>query len=456
MVAGLWTRENLVKFIEDIDNNDINERDESGWTPLIMVSRYSNSEFDNKDVQILLEKGADVNLQTKDGWSALMFASRYSNRGSNEKTVEMLLEKGANVNIKSKREKWTALMLAADNSYSESTEKTVQMLLDKGADVNAQNIRGWTPLMVASRGSSGFFQGEPLGSTEKTVEILLEKGADVNLKKNDGWTALMLSSRYSNTDSKESTVRLLLDNGADIDAKNNYGSTALALASWHSNVTSSEGTVELLIEKGANINIQSEDGWTALMYSAMNTKKMSSLNTVRILIENGADINVKNSDKNTAYNLSDSSFVAKLLNPDKHRVRVNITKTVQFFDPLSHDKSDIHIGKYIEDNADNIVIVYRTKQSRNNYFFSKRSIIKKQLEETEVSKYDLYKIAFTNSEQFCNMEEFFDNYDGQMFSITKFNIHGNMFNMALVAYPSVNDNPEKSGGNRKRILRLLK
>ena len=83
----LLTRElnNGVRYSYDIladyiKNNltEINETNEYGWTPLMIV--LYNSENDNSEfIKILLEWGANINIQNNRGVTALMLATQNSN-----------------------------------------------------------------------------------------------------------------------------------------------------------------------------------------------------------------------------------------------------------------------------------------------------------------------------------------------------------------------------------------
>ena len=81
------------------------------------------------------------------------------------------------------------------------------------------------------------------------------------------------------------------------------------------------------------------------------------------------------------------------------------------------------------------MFVYRS----NDYFFTLRSRIERELTHSTRSKYDLSKIGFVNTYQYCNMEEFFDNKKTQLFAISEYGSNS----LATVAVPSVQDNPDK-------------
>ena len=158
------------KFISGCTKEYINHQNSKRWTAVHIFCR--NSKNMNLDIlRILIEAGADINLQTMTGWTALMIASRYTNENSTEGTVEILIKAGANLNIQNKSGN-TALMLAARHTHECSTDNTVKMLVDANANLDLQDNDGCTSLMHASH--------DNLFSTENTVTILVNAGSNVN------------------------------------------------------------------------------------------------------------------------------------------------------------------------------------------------------------------------------------------------------------------------------------
>ena len=133
-----------------------------------------------KEIEVLIQQGADVNIKNKDGNTALIIASE---KGSLD-LVNILLEGGADVQQKDGRG-WTALMWAS----SCRNKEIVEMLISKGADINAKSQEGNTALMWAS------LQGH-----KEIVKMLLKKGADVNIENERGETALTIAKRENNSE----------------------------------------------------------------------------------------------------------------------------------------------------------------------------------------------------------------------------------------------------------------
>ncbi len=152
------------------------------------------------------------------------------------KEIEVLIQQGADVNIKSGKGN-TALVIASKNGYKD----VVEVLLEGGADVHQKDNDGYTALIwAAEKGHKGI------------VEMLLQNGADVNHKADDGWAALTDASYYVHKE----VVEMLLQNGADVNIQNMGGMTALMWAAYRG----SKDIVQMLLEKGADANIRNNQG----------------------------------------------------------------------------------------------------------------------------------------------------------------------------------------------------
>ena len=133
----------------------------------------------------------------------------------------------------------------------------------------------------------------------------------------------------------------------------------------------------MLLDKSADVNIQDNKGYTALMRAVYYPHNSQTENIVTLLLDKGANIHTRNNLGRNAYdvhkliNKQCDATIAKLLKP--RRMRINVTKTVSFHNPITQELKDINIGKYIEETVDNVVFVYRS----NEYFFTQRSIIKR-------------------------------------------------------------------------------
>jgi ankyrin repeat protein len=226
---------------------------------------------DVRQVQELLEKGADINTKDRFGFPVLVSAAAWGR----VEVVKLLLDYGVNVDTET-RGGQTALMKA---SWEDQLD-VVRLLLNNGAKINAKDNDGTTALMKAS-----------WTGAHNVVKLLLDRGAEINAKDSGGRTALMSASIRNHLD----IVKLLLDRGADINAKNGVGATALMKA-----LTISPELVKLLVDEGSDVNAKDEQGVTALLEAS----ERGNRDAVRLLLEKEADVSVKTVSGATALSLA--------------------------------------------------------------------------------------------------------------------------------------------------------
>jgi len=183
-------------------------------------------------------------------------------------------------------------------------------------------------------------------------------------------------------------------------------------------------------------------------------------------------------DKNIALK-EDAHFINGFI---KSRIRVNITKTTEFYDVIMNETNDVNIGDYLEEDLNNIVIVYDT----NKYFLTNRTNIQAVIQDamvypcriadslspqsvdTSKALFNMRKIAFPSG-YYSDIHHLISNPSQQMFALV---VHKNSYpsfvskkfyhnitesavgalhcqsgqdshiTTILPAYPSVQDNPE--------------
>jgi len=128
------------KAIERALNGDPNIRDKSGRTALMRATGAGR----RKDVELLLDRGANPNIVENSGITALMLAS---NRCDTH-LVELLLDRGADPNMLDDNDGFTALMWVSQ--VRTTTPGIVKLLLDNGSDPNIVNQHGETAIMRAT------------------------------------------------------------------------------------------------------------------------------------------------------------------------------------------------------------------------------------------------------------------------------------------------------------------
>jgi len=221
-----------VKLLLD-GGTDVNTRLRDGTTPLMWASIPGRSDL----VRLLVERGADINAKTEDGSSALMWAAimeqgdivrLLKSHGAevtlpiaallgDAKEVQRLLEAGADANVKD-RKGWTALMNAAQRGHV----AVMKLLLENGANVGAHREDGSTAFMDAIGGSH----------TEAT-KLLINEGADLNEtrhKDTDEYQYSLSPLMHGVVWGQSDLVRLLLKHGTEVNARGSMGVTALKAA----------------------------------------------------------------------------------------------------------------------------------------------------------------------------------------------------------------------------------
>jgi len=260
-----------VKSINEILNYgaEINARDRSGRTPLIIASALGYTDL----AKLLIDRGADIcatdNLQISVLHEAISSGC--------ESLVRLLLGCHGNdqdpdefVNTRDLIRGETALHVAARTDCS----SILDLLLKHGADINVVDSTGCAPLHTA-------VQHIHLASAEK----LISAGANLNQRHSTGNTPLHYAIQSDYSDISPSIVRMLLDHGADVLAQNYVGRSALHHAVWFGY----QVLVEVLLDAGADVNATDDYGNTPFHMIDHMTVKLAE-----ILHDRGADVNVQN------------------------------------------------------------------------------------------------------------------------------------------------------------------
>ena len=112
-------------------------------------------------VRALLDGGADINRRNETGLTPLILAAMKNHK----ELVQLLVDRGADANARNSKGE-TALTLAARDGHPE----IAQTLLRKGADVNVEDNAGMAPVVYATQFNH-----------PATLKVLLEEGrADVS------------------------------------------------------------------------------------------------------------------------------------------------------------------------------------------------------------------------------------------------------------------------------------
>ncbi|EMT72740.1 Ankyrin repeat domain-containing protein 50 [Fusarium odoratissimum] len=246
---------------------DVSVVDDERQTPLNLVSMSGNT----KAARQLIDRGADISHETTAGFTPLSMAS---SRGHVE-LAKLLIKRGADVNQVVANGP-PPLLLAVCDDHSELAGLLIdeELLLQSGADVNTSDVRGYTPLYMASLG--GFID---------IVEILTQKGAGLNVKTVAGETPLHASSAMGHL----RVTQLLIQHGADVASKDNSGRNPLHYACRSGDLE----VVNLIIGSSQTQTLDEADHWGSTPLSL--AARFGGVGILMALIDTGA-VEVESSD----------------------------------------------------------------------------------------------------------------------------------------------------------------
>jgi cytohesin len=238
---------------------DPDARNENGAAPLHLASDGGHVEV----IHALLEAGADPNLENGDGETPLHSAS-------GKQVAEILLEHGADPNVKNESGAAPLHLASEETLLDDPDAEMAGVLLENGADPNLSRS-GDTPLHVA------------VGSGDvEVIRALLEAGADPSVENEDGKEPL-------HSVSESQVAELLLDEGADPNARDSSDRTPLHYMLQMKSGEQVKALASLLLERGADPNAQNDDGFTPLHRVAQNRSNEETGALASLLLEQGAD-----------------------------------------------------------------------------------------------------------------------------------------------------------------------
>jgi len=184
-----YTDEDLNQQVRDIQNllddgADVNQRDENGLTPLITLIIHTNLdgqhgyEFEDTIRQLI---GNDINYMAAEG-SAL----HYAVKEGKEEYVHILINNGANINLQNARGETPVFTGCAEYNYQETA-----VLCHRGADVNIPDNQGRTPIQVLGINNDPVRINDRIflhllcrfGSIEpRCIPIVLQQQQDANIQ----------------------------------------------------------------------------------------------------------------------------------------------------------------------------------------------------------------------------------------------------------------------------------
>ncbi|GBN93335.1 Ankyrin-3 [Araneus ventricosus] len=305
------------KMLEKVKKEEINVRDKSSKTPLIIAAERDHCEI----AQLLLSKGADPGVPSKYGEYPLLLA--IGKRSS--KMVEILLKPGADyLNKDSKGETSIELATELSDAHLQNTNihningqkdssllhiaassgslEIVESLIDKKADINSRDSSGAKPIHIAAK--EGY---------RDILEYILNLGVAVNERGENDWTLM----HYAAAGNHSEICKFLSERCADVNAVDVDGATPLHVAAEAGNLEALLALLEIgafydARDKNHKSPLQVAKWWNmrlriSLMFASNMFSAVQSDNHLKLegILGTGLDVlkfnfvNVKNA-KNTA------------------------------------------------------------------------------------------------------------------------------------------------------------
>ncbi|ORX65884.1 ankyrin [Anaeromyces robustus] len=172
---------------------DVNAQDYHGRTALSFAIQSESTDL----VEFLLETGqVDMNLPDEFCQTPLMQVCK----GKNQEILKLLIAYGANPNIQDNNGKTSLIYLCGNKRYYRDSA-IAEYVLENGANPLIKDNNGKSPLIWASQCKK-----------IKMVETLIKKGAKINDQDNSGYTALYYANKHHYND----VINLLKNNGGTI------------------------------------------------------------------------------------------------------------------------------------------------------------------------------------------------------------------------------------------------
>jgi len=193
---------------------DVRAQSKFGRTPLLAIAgRPGNADL----IRLLLDRGADPNERDGRGNTALMSAVQ---TGDTE-MVRALIDNGARVDAVDMLG-GTALVDAVTANWSDAAGALLAAHADPNASIKHHGTVRHGPVQI---GKLSTLMAAATYGSPSLVQQLLKAGADVNAHDVRGMTPLMLASASENQDA--AVVQAMIAAGADPNVKSDAGATAL-------------------------------------------------------------------------------------------------------------------------------------------------------------------------------------------------------------------------------------
>lgn len=267
---------------------NVNSKDQYGITSLMKQfknfsecrdfpkeSRSIIAKHITKNINLLLQNGADLNTADNDGKTALIYA--IENLPHSFNSMVLLIQKGANLNLTDNNGKSPlAHLLTKPNLDDKKSEALLKIFLRRGADQYhpsviqtfhnkpIMNVMLQQELLESYHTTKELHDAVINEDIDKITSLIIKYPGALNRQRvsehNGVLSPLMLAAYHG----KERSLETLLALGADINAKDKSGYSALthAIREGHNGFPA----ISPLLRSGADVNIQCNEGKTPLAH----------------------------------------------------------------------------------------------------------------------------------------------------------------------------------------------
>lgn len=317
-----------IKFLL-LANVNTNEKNDEGETPLGVAITYPSQDI----VVMLLDRGALVNEPSRYGVTPLMTVAALGTG----KNLNILLDYGANPDLQDNQGR-TALMYAVetlnydtasalldipkiDLSLKDKKGKTAFMhVLDK-QDANMLDLFAAKGVKVDSkdRATRDLFFKSVKNNDENMVRLLIACGYKVDNQDTAAKTAFLNAVKNNKVEMAE----IFLQAGVNPNSKDSLGTPALITAVKNNNLE----MTEVLLYAGADSNIKDGLATPALITAVKN----NNLDIAKLLLDNKANVNAKDGVGKTpilyAVKNKDNAMIQLLLSYTKQQENKDVKDT---------------------------------------------------------------------------------------------------------------------------------
>ena len=469
---------------------------------IILDGKYLNN------IERLINIGGEpfVNYTNTDKHNALMYHAYNTDGNIQLQLMQIFINAGIDLNeIDTNGE--TVLFPIVSFAHTPTNMTVLRLALDNGADVNIQNMQMETPLMVAAQSIIGF------SASPQIIQILLEYGANKLLVNSEGETAYdiindqvdhdhailhllqiqqsSVSSPLTYTPPEQNSQSLLPLQDDNIAGPSNLlDGFVQGQSQDQTQYQSYDNAIDDDFESDDDSDLTIETSQPGEIYTQLYDADSQPGEIYTQLYNADEQFEQESPEDNIDDSILDDYIYVKDADEEGEYIRlgVNLTKELDFTDPITMEDTNVKISEYIKEDPDNLVFVYDV----NRYFLSKRSIINMMRRDatlypcfvlnsmnptninTNKQLFNLLKIGFVSGYP-CIMTALYTNPNKQLFSIFSTNkqfhsfishdvlhqgsmvsgLHcqegsGSKISILQPAYPSLTDNLPQTGGKKRK------